>query len=372
MVRASDILVVGAGIIGCAVACELARRGASVTVVDEREAGAGATQASGGMLAPFSEASDAPALLDLGARSLALFDRFVESAEADSGARVGYARSGTLHVARRQESLRELEEIHRILALRGVAAETLSAADTRAREPLLSVDLAGGLLIPAQGLVSALDLTRALAHAAVRFGATFVDRVRVHRIAASGSGVAIETDRGSVSARVAVLAAGAWSGRVLVEGAVDPLPVKPVRGQLLQLGWCGTPIARVTWDERCYAVPRSDGTLLVGATVEDVGFDERTTVGGIRSLMASVCDLLPQAANASLLAARVGFRPAGPDPLPIVGWSGVIPGLMYATGHFRNGVLLAPLTAAIVADAILAGRQDEALELMRPSRFGRV
>ncbi len=220
--------------------------------------------------------------------------------------------------------------------------------------------------------MSALDLTRALARAAARFGATFVERVRVHRIAPAGNAVAVETDRGRVDARVVVLAAGAWSGRVAVEGAVDALPVKPVRGQLLQLGWCGTPVARVTWDEHCYVVPRNDGTLLVGATVEDVGFEERITVGGVRSLLEAACELLPQASNASLLATRVGFRPAGPDPMPIVGWSEAVPGLMYATGHFRNGVLLAPITSAIVADAILGDTRDEALELMRPSRFGRL
>lgn len=372
MARASDILVVGAGVVGCAVAYELARGGASVTIVDERSAGAGATQASGGMLAPFSEAAEgSAALLDLGARSLALFDTFVAAVEADSGMPVGYVRTGTLHVARHGESLAAFREIQHALSLRGVASDLLASDATRACEPHLTADVIGGLLIPSQATVSALDMTRALARAAERHGAIIAEPARVVRIARDESGVAVETTRGRLTADTVVVAAGAWSGAVTVEGA-DPLPVRPVRGQLLHLGWCGDPVARVTWDERCYAVPRPDRTLLVGATVEDAGFDERCTVGGVRSLLDAVCELMPQARTATLVAARVGFRPGSPDAMPIVGWSDAVPGVMYATGHYRNGVLLAPLTAAIVADAILRDVHDEALTLTRPSRVGHV
>ena len=372
MARASDILVVGAGIVGCAVAYELARRGASVALVDERSAGAGATQASGGMLAPYSEAAEGSAsLLDLGARSLALFDDFVAALEADSGLSAGYVRSGTLHVARDHESLDGLRTIHDVLSARGVRSELLTADGTRACEPHLTADLVGGLLIPGQALVSALEMARALAGAAVHRGAHLHEPARVLRIARAGSGVAVETNRGTLTARTVVVAAGAWSGTVVVEGAAA-VPVRPIRGQLLHLGWCGAPVARVTWDERCYVVPRHDRSVLVGATVEDVGFDERTTVGGVRTLLEAACGLLPQAASATLIAARVGFRPGSPDPMPIVGWSDAVPGVMYATGHFRNGVLLAPVTAAIVADAILLDVRDAALTLTSPSRFGRL
>ena len=152
----------------------------------------------------------------------------------------------------------------------------------------------------------------------------------------------------------------------------DAVPVRPVRGQLLHLGWSGTPIARITWGEGCYLVPWRDGTLLVGATVEDAGFDERTTVAGVRQLLDAVCSLLPNASTANFLSARAGLRPGSPDALPIVGWSGVVPGLMYATGHFRNGVLLAPLTAQLVADAMVNGTDDPDLQLTAPSRFGKI
>ena len=150
------------------------------------------------------------------------------------------------------------------------------------------------------------------------------------------------------------------------------VPVKPVRGQLLHLGWNGPQLARITWDERCYLVPWRDGTLLVGATVEDAGFEERTTVGGIHQLFEAACALVPNAWNASLLSARVGLRPGNPDPLPIIGWSSAVPRLMYATGHYRNGILLAPLTAQLVADAMLGAGDDPALALTSPARFGKI
>jgi len=151
------------------------------------------------------------------------------------------------------------------------------------------------------------------------------------------------------------------------------VPVRPVRGQLLHLGWKGAPLRRVTWGDHCYLVPWDDGTVLLGATMEEVGFDERTTVEGISGLLKAACDLLPAASDAALLSARVGLRPGTPDALPIIGWSDALPNLMYATGHFRNGVLLSPLTAQLVADAMIdgaPGNNDPALAAIGPARFG--
>jgi glycine oxidase len=213
-------------------------------------------------------------------------------------------------------------------------------------------------------------MTRALLSAAERRGATLLPRARATRIRARAADVEIDTERGPLHAGAVVLAAGAWSSEVEIEGADRHAPVRPVRGQLLHLRWQGTPLARITWDERCYTIPWSDGTLLVGATVEDAGFDERTTIAGVRDLLEAVCDLLPNAWTASLLSARVGLRPGSSDPLPIIGWSAAVPRLMYATGHYRNGVLLSPLTAELVARAMLDGEHDEALRLTDPGRFG--
>ena len=370
--RSADIVVIGAGIIGCAIAAELARRGADVSVLDARLPGDGATQASGGMLAPYTEAGDGGPLLELGARSLQLFDEFVGTLESDSGIGVGYDRSGTLHVARAEESIAELSATHQRLDALGVQSATLSPAEARVYEPNLAPDIHGGLLIRDQGLISAPETTRALVAAAQRHGAIFLEPSLAHRIAACVDGVDIDTGRGRIHAGRVVLAAGAWSGQLEIAGVTPSVPVTPVRGQLLHLGWEASRVARITWDERCYLVPWRDGTLLVGATVEHAGFDERPTVAGVRHLLEAVCDLLPDASRAALIDVRVGLRPAGPDPLPIVGWSDVVPGLMYATGHYRSGVLLAPLTAQMVANAMIDEVLDPMTALTTPARFGRL
>jgi glycine oxidase len=370
--RSSDIVVIGAGIVGCAVAAELSRRGAVVSVLDAREPGAGATQASGGMLAPYTEAVEGGPFVELGARSLAMFDDFVGTLEAETGIDVGYERSGTLHIARAEESVAGFAATHRELASMGVRSATLSPAEARTYEPNLTPAIYGGLLIPDQGLVSAPQMMQALAIAARQNGATFLEPALAHRISSCVDGIDIDTGHGRIHAGAVVLAAGAWSGQIEVSGLTVPVPVKPVRGQLLHLGWGASQVARITWDERCYLVPWRDGTLLVGATVEDAGFDERTTVAGVHRLLEAVCDLLPDAETATVLSARVGLRPSSPDPLPLIGWSEVLPGLMYATGHYRNGVLLAPLTAQLVADAMLGGDRDPALGLTTPARFGKL
>ena len=370
--RSSDIVVIGAGIIGCAVAAELARRGAVVAVLDPRSPGEGATQASGGMLAPYTEAAEGGPLLALAARSLQLFDNFVGTLQGETGIDCGYERNGTLHIAHVDETIASLAATHRELEAMGVKSVTLSAADARTYETNLSSNIAGGLLIPDQGMVSAPETVRALVAAAQGHGATFLEPAPAERIAACADGIEIETRHERIHTGAVVLAAGAWSGQVEISGVTLPVPIKPVRGQLLHLGWAADPVGRITWDERCYLVPWRDGTLLVGATLEHAGFDERPTVAGVKSLLDAVADLLPNASAAALLDVRVGLRPGTPDPLPIIGWSEVVPRLMYATGHYRNGVLLAPLTAQLVADAMLGGVLDPALGPTTPARFGQL
>jgi glycine oxidase len=370
MGRPSDIIVVGAGIVGCAVAYELARRGASVEIVDERPVAMGATQASAGILAPHLEAREGSPLLTLTTRSLDLYDEFVSRVASESGAAIEYHRTGTLDIATDEAELAALRVTAGMLAKRGVSARMMDAAAVRSEEPHLRPDAIGALLIETHGFVAATDLTRALVVAARRHGARLVEPSPVRRISHRDGDVVVETDRGSLVGNALVLAAGSWSGGVAIDGVSATLPVRPVRGQLLTLGWTGTPLRRATWSSRCYLVPWDDGTLLVGATVEEVGFDERTTVAGVQGLLDAVTATVPHAVNCGFRSARVGLRPATPDDLPVIGASAVMPNVMYATGHFRNGVLLAPLTAELVADAMLEGKSDASLEAVQPSRFG--
>lgn len=339
------IIVLGAGIIGCSIAYELASRGAQVQVVDPRGAGAGATRASAGTLAPYIEGHSVP-LRTLGTRSLALFDRFIERVSADAGRAVEYARTGTLQVARDAAEAAALETLAGQLEVADVAHELVDRRGLGRVEPGAGPAEAG-LLIPEHGFVAAQVLTQALQDAATRRGVTW-------------SSEPMALDRASASADAVVVATGAWAGE----------HIRPVRGQLVHLKLESAPVRRVVWGQDCYVVPWQDGSLLVGATVEDVGFDESVTPGAVRGLAAAAAALVPAARGARILDVRVGLRPLTPDGLPAIGRSSTMPGVFYATGHYRTGILLAPLTADLVADLVLAEREDPLLALVRPDRFG--
>ncbi len=194
-----------------------------------------------------------------------------------------------------------------------------------------------------------MQLTSALVEAGRRQGVTFHEGRRVDAIGCEGEDVLATSAGETFRARTLVVAAGSWSASLAPETAVIP-----IRGQLVQLRWTGPLLSRVVWSERCYVVPWLDGTVLVGATVEDVGFDERVTLGGVEALLSAMRALLPPSADATFLGARVGLRPATPSGLPLIRRSTAHRGIVFATGHYRNGILLAPLTARLVADLVLS------------------
>ncbi len=367
------MIVIGAGVIGCACAYELAAAGARVSVFDVRAIGQGASQASAGVLAPYIEGHETSALRELGRRSLDLYDAFIERLTARSERVLHYTRGGTLEVALDGMHATRLRDSAEALRRDHVVARWLEPVELRRAEPLAAAGALGGLLIEMHGFVAVPDLTNALSAAAMQNGAQFALETRVLSIAPEPNGTLIvETDHGPSRAADVVFAAGSWAGQVHISG-VDPTPVRPVRGQLLHLAWpTGQSLRHVLWGTDCYIVPWSNGRVLVGATVEEAGFDERSTAGGVRDLLAAGCALVPDLRDASFIEVRVGLRPASPDDLPVVGRSGVIPGLVYATGHYRNGVLLAPLTAALVRNLIIDDGEDDALDVLSPSRLGRL
>lgn len=357
-----DIVVVGAGIIGCAIARELAARGTSCTVVDERAVAGGATRASAGMLAPYVEAHQQGPLLDLAIGSLALYDGWIAALRRDADLDVEYRRIGTLEVA--LDPARAAELRHNATAHPGVTMTWMDPPDAVRAHPALGAN-AGALFTPTHGYVAAPQLATALARAAERQGTRFL-RAAVRRITRHGPSFRVATTDGDLDASVIVLAAGAWTNAI--EGVRTP-PLRPVRGQLLQLGWQGDPLASIVWGPDCYIVPRTDGSLLVGATVEDAGFDERTTAGGIGALLDAACRLLPDTKRATFLDARAGLRPATPDALPVIGPDPDASGIVHASGHYRNGVLLAPITARVIAEWIVEGKTDRCFDAFGPHRF---
>ena len=365
------VVVVGAGVIGAAVAESLAKGGADVTVIDMRSPGRGASQASAGVLAPYTEAHGKSALLDLCVRSLEMFDAFLDNVRSGSGRPLDYDRTGTIEVALDDPDASRLRDAHAFLRGSGVRSDWIDAPALRTFESAISPAAIGALHIPVHGFVQVPALVSALVQSARLAGAAFEAPVEAVGIDPRKDRVDIRAGVRSYSADHVVLAAGSWSRRVRVAG-LPALPVRPIRGQLLHLRWPpSAQPSRVVWGSRCYAVPWSDGSLLVGATVEDVGFDESSTVDGVRALTDAVVELLPGSRDAALTEVRVGLRPAAPDGLPIIGPSSMVPNVTFATGHYRNGILLAPLTAALVSRYVLNRDQDPALAVTSPDRFDR-
>ena len=363
------VLVAGAGMIGVSIADALARRGARVTVLEMRAPGEGASRASAGLLAPYTEAEAGAPLLALGTRSLSLFDAFVARAADGSGRTVEYARTGTLEVALDDDERAALQRAAGWLASESVDHEWLDERALQSFEPAVSRAARGALFVPAHGFVGVRSLVHALAHSARFHGAAFEAPVELVDVSIAPDGVTARAGDREYEADYFVLAAGSWSSRIRIRG-LSAVPVRPVRGQLLHLRWRGHRMpARVVWSSGCYTVPWSDGSLLVGATVEDAGFDESTTTAGVESLARAVSALLPAAAKASVEEARAGLRPATPDGLPMIGALPGLPNLIFATGHYRNGILLAPLTAQMVERLMLDGGADAMMGAVAPGRF---
>jgi len=358
------ITVVGAGIVGCAIAHELATRGADVHLIDSRGPARGATRASAGILAPTIE-GHTPALRRLAAASLAMYDDFVRRVELGSRQRLDYRRTGSVRVSYAGGVDPELAAEARALDEAGIEHALLDAGQLRHVLPGVSGRATAGLLVAEHGYVRAAELTLALLAAAVARGAR-MSTSAVHAIDARHGTTLVTIDGGVIEADAVVLASGSWP----VELRPDRAPtVTPIRGQLLHLQADAASIPRVVWGPDCYLVPWQDGSVLVGATVEDVGFDERSTAVGIHELLGAAVELMPALRAAHLREVRVGLRPKASDELPVIGRAPSMSGVFYALGHYRNGVLLSPLTAALVADLVLEGREGAELELVRPERL---
>jgi len=336
---------------------------------DMRAPGQGASQASAGVLSPYIEAKPGSPLLTLGARSLGMWDTFMAGlGERAPGQAVEYARSGTLEVALTADDERRLGDARAWLSTEGVAHEWLDHAALLSFAPSVSRAARAGLLITSHGFVNVTALVRALMHAARLSGAVSICPTEIVHVEQTRDVVLVKVGEQREEFDHVVIAAGSWTRRVRVAG-VPVFPVKPIRGQLLQLRWSGgAQPAQSIWGSRCYTVPWADGSLLVGATVEDVGFDERSTASGVRELLDAVIELLPDAALASLDGVRVGLRPATTDHLPLLGPLAQHPRVVLAAGHYRNGILLAPLTADLVTRLILDGDRDPAMEQLDPAR----
>jgi glycine oxidase len=370
--RKPHVVIIGAGVIGLGIAWRLAQR-ATVTVFDRGKAGAGASHAAAGMLAACCEAEPGEeTLVMLGRESQKRWPAFAEELEQASGIDVELRREGTLVLALTaddQATIAHHLEFQRRLDL---PLEWLSAAATRAREPRLAGKIAGALFSPQDHQVDNRKLAQALRIAAERAGVNIHEHQPVKELAVRGGqakGVVLE-DGTSVAADIVVLAAGAWSRAI---GGLPPdrrPPVRPIKGQMLALRMdpADPLLTHVLWAPGAYLVPRRDGRLIVGATVEEKGFDTTVTAGGLLALLEAAWRAIPAVEELPVDEIWVGHRPGSRDDAPILG-PGPLDGLFYATGHHRNGILLAPVTADAVARLILDEVVEPAIKPFGLERF---
>jgi len=352
-----DAVFVGGGAIGLACAWRAAQRGARVAVLDAAEPPAGATRVAAGMLAPVGElAFGEPQLLEMTLAASRLYPDFIAELEEATGASTGYSRQGAIHVALDRDEAAELRRVHELQRSLGLEAEWLPPRRCRALEPGLTPSFNGGVHAPGEAAVDPRALTRALAAALAEAGGEL--RTGSEAVAGVFDGerlAGVRTAAGQeLRAAAVVLAAGAWSGRAEWLPQHARPPVRPVKGQILELRSRdgAPPCERILASERVYLVPRPDGRLIVGATTEEQGFDTAVTAGGVHELLREAYRLLPDVAEMELVDAMAALRPGTPDNLPIVG-PGAVDGLLLATGHYRNGILLAPLTAEEIADLLV-------------------
>jgi glycine oxidase len=365
-------VVIGAGVMGLSIAWRLAQAGCAVTVYDRGEAGHGASWAAAGMLAAAVETEPGEeTLLGLTLESQRQWPDFARELETATGMSVGYRDEGTVVVALNRDDAEQLRFTYDFQKRLGLDIEWLSGAAARQREPHLRPGIPGAVLSPNDHQVENRALAAALAAAAKQAGAIIHEHCPVHEIETVGDQVrGVITANGRVPADVVVLAAGAWSRDVGGIPAAYVPPVRPIKGQMLALRMDpAAPLLRhVIWLPRGYLVPRLDGRLVIGATVEERGFDDSVTAGGLLALIEGAWRAVPAIEELPVIETWVGFRPGSRDDAPMLGPSG-IEGLVVATGHHRNGILLTPVTAQSISRYILTGQLAENLRPFSPERF---
>jgi len=365
-----DAIIIGAGLVGSAIALRLAQEGLRVALIEKNKPGREASWAGAGMLSPAPDAPASIPLVPLGRASLNLYPQFIAEIEEISGRRTGYRSDGAIELLFSAEAERELSTLIALHHALGLPTEPLSVDEAIKLEPGLTARARAAAYLPYEACVDNRALVEALLAAALISGVELVPATPVRAIVIDqGRCTGVRTEDGTLfSAQDVIVAAGAFSG--LLEGIVPPLSTRPIRGQMVALQ-SQSPIRHVVRCEHGYIVPRDSGTpqrLVTGSTLEDTGFDKSVTARGTEKILAVAQEMVPTLSNAEIVELWCGLRPDTPDHLPLLGPAGV-DGLTIATGHFRNGILLTPISAKLVREWIVEQRVSMDWDIFNPLRF---
>jgi glycine oxidase len=362
-----DVVIAGGGLIGGAIALELAQAGLRVGLFERGEPGREASWASAGILSPAPESPAMIPLVPLAQASMRLYPGLVANVEEISGQNVGYRPFGTMDALFSPDATRELSTLIALHHGLGLKAEPLRPEDARDLEPSLSPDLEAAALRPDEASVDNRALTKAVLLAAQNSGVEIRSGQAAEAVWREGGRCAgLKLRDENVSAKWTIVASGAFSANI--KGAELYAPVRPAKGQMISLRANDLKIERVLWSEKIYLVPRNDGRILAGASVEYVGFDKQVTAGAVERILAAAIELVPGLAGARIEETWAGLRPDSPDHLPILGPTD-LDGLLIATGHFRSGVLLTPITARLMREWVSQQAVSVDWDRLSPMRF---
>lgn len=368
----ADVVVIGGGVIGLTIARALALRGVrNVLLVERARLGAEASSAAAGMLAPQAEADDADGFFNLCCQSRDMYPTFAAALREETGIDSELDRTGTLYLAFTEHDQREIEHRYDWQVRAGLTVQKLNPTDARTLEPCISESVRGALKFPNDIQVENRRLLSALIAANEKLGVrlmtgTTVESIRINRGRIEGA----ETSRGFVSTGKIVVSGGAWSSFIKVLDAASPNPrIEPVRGQMVCFDSRPSIARHVIYSPRGYLVPRRDGRVLAGSTTEQAGFDKEVTASGVHSILSNALEISPRISDLPLIGVWAGLRPRAEDSLPVLGPCAEIQGLVFATGHYRNGILLAPITGELIAGAIVDNVVSPDLNAFGPDRF---
>lgn len=368
-----EILIIGGGVIGLSLARELNRKGIEkITILERGEIGKESSYAAAGMLSPQAEAESADEFFHFCTESLRLYSHFAEELLEETGVSIELDRAGTLYLAFSKTDVRVIRERFAWQQKAGLEVEHLSATETHKLEPFVSPDVRESLFFPNDWQVENRKLLQALQKYAEFNGIEILEQTGIKNlIIEKNRVVGVETESEKFFAERVVLATGAWTSLIQADSFVLP-EIKPIRGQMISFHTDKRLFRKVIYSPRGYLVPRQDGRILVGATVEDAGFDKLVTESGIKFLREQALEIAPNLVNLEIQESWVGLRPFASDGLPIIGEIPKIENLFIATAHYRNGILLAPMTAQVSADKIAGDSFSEYLEIFSPRRFQKI